>query len=123
MNSPSEGNDHAATLDVAVSTGDESLPADLCLQLHRIMVRSRAMEERMVKMAKSGEGYFWIGGPGEEAFNACLGLQVKKGCGPAFDFLHLHYRNSAVLVAMGMPLIDGLRQMAMTMTDPHSAGR
>jgi 2-oxoisovalerate dehydrogenase E1 component alpha subunit len=81
------------------------------------------MEERMIKMSKSGEGYFWIGGPGEEAFNACLGLQIKKGRGPAFDFLHLHYRNSATLVAMGMPLIDGIRQMAMAATDPHSMGR
>src|SRR5436309_8762643 len=87
------------------------------------MARTRAMEEQMIKMSKSGEGYFWIGGPGEEAFNACLGLQVHKGCGPAFDFLHLHYRNSATLVAMGMPLLDGIRQMAMAMTDPHSAGR
>ena len=52
------------------------------------MVRTRAMEERMIKMSKSGEGYFWIGGPGEEAFNTCLGLLVKKGCGPAFDYLH-----------------------------------
>jgi 2-oxoisovalerate dehydrogenase E1 component alpha subunit len=50
-------------------------------------------------------------------------LQLKKGCGPAFDFLHLHYRNSAVMVAMGMPLIDGIRQMAMTRTDPYSMGR
>ena len=75
------------------------------------------MEERMIKMSKSGQGYFWIGGPGEEAFNVCLGLQVKKGQGPAYDFLHLHYRNSATLVAMGMPLVDGVRQMAMTATD------
>ena len=60
----------------------------------------------MIKMSKSGEGYFWIGGPGEEAFNTCLGLQVKKGEGPEFDFLHLHYRNSAIMIAMGMPLID-----------------
>src|SRR6266446_9299824 len=104
-------------------TGHESLPADKCLEIYRIIVRARAMEERMIKMSKSGEGYFWIGGPGEEAFNACLGLQVKKGCGPDFDFLHLHYRNSATLVAMGMPLIDGIRQMAMTATDPHSMGR
>jgi 2-oxoisovalerate dehydrogenase E1 component alpha subunit len=93
------------------------------LQLHRIMVRARAMEERMIKMSKSGQGHFWIGGPGEEAFNACLGLQVKKGEGPRYDFLHLHYRNSATLVAMGMPLLDGIRQMAMTATDPHSMGR
>lgn len=81
------------------------------------------MEERMIKMSKSGEGYFWIGGPGEEAFNACLGLQVKKGEGPAYDYLHLHYRNSATLIAMGMPLADGIRQMAMTVTDPNSMGR
>jgi 2-oxoisovalerate dehydrogenase E1 component alpha subunit len=87
------------------------------------MVRTRDMEERMIKMSKSGEGYFWIGGPGEEAFNACLGLQIKKGQGPDYDFLHFHYRNSAALVAMGMPLIDGIRQMAMTATDPHSMGR
>jgi 2-oxoisovalerate dehydrogenase E1 component alpha subunit len=74
-------------------------------------------------MSKSGEGYFWIGGPGEEAFNVCLGLQIKKGEGPDYDFLHLHYRNGATLIAMGMPLIDSIRQMAMTATDPFSAGR
>jgi 2-oxoisovalerate dehydrogenase E1 component alpha subunit len=113
----------AALAEVEVRTGKESLPTARCLQIYRIMVRTRAMEERMIKMSKSGEGYFWIGGPGEEAFNACLGLQIKRGEGPDFDFLHLHYRNSATLVAMGMPLIDGIRQMGMTATDPHSRGR
>lgn len=106
-----------------VESGDEFLSAERCLQIHRIMVRARVMEERMIKMSKSGEGYFWIGGPGEEAFNTCLGLQVKKGQGPAFDFLHLHYRNNATMVAMGMDLIDGIRQMGMTATDPFSLGR
>jgi 2-oxoisovalerate dehydrogenase E1 component alpha subunit len=120
---PTEKNGIAALTPPGVSTHDEFLPADRCRDIHRAMVRARAMEERMIKMSKSGEGYFWIGGPGEEAFSACLGFQVKKGQGPDFDFLHLHYRNSATLVAMGMPLIDGLRQMAMTATDPHSLGR
>jgi 2-oxoisovalerate dehydrogenase E1 component alpha subunit len=87
------------------------------------MVRSRLLEERMIKMSKSGEGYFWVGGPGEEAFNVPLGLQIKKGQGPAFDMLHLHYRNSGTLIAMGMSLADPLRQMMMTTTDPHSMGR
>jgi 2-oxoisovalerate dehydrogenase E1 component alpha subunit len=101
----------------------ESLPAKLCLQIHRLMVRDRTIEERMIKMSKSGQGYFWIGGPGEEAFNTCLGLQVKKGRGPAYDYLHLHYRNSATLLAMGLSPIEPLRQMAMTLTDTHSLGR
>lgn len=116
-------NGRSALVEPALSTGDETLSAERALEIYRIMVRSRAMEERMIKMSKSGEGYFWIGGPGEEAFNAVLGLQVKKGQGPDHDYLHLHYRNSALLVAMGMPLADGIRQMAMTATDPHSRGR
>ena len=106
-----------------VDSGDESLPAERCRMIHRTMVRARVMEERMIKMSKSGEGYFWIGGPGEEAFNACLGMQVKKGQGPAYDYLHLHYRNSATMIAMGMELIDTIRQMGMVWTDPFSAGR
>jgi 2-oxoisovalerate dehydrogenase E1 component alpha subunit len=118
-----EGNGRAAVAEPEVFSGQEGLPAERCLEIYRIMVRARAMEERMIKMSKSGEGYFWIGGPGEEAFNTVLGLLVKKGCGPAYDYLHLHYRNSATLIAMGMPLVDGIRQMAMTATDPHSMGR
>ncbi len=121
---PDRNGNGLATLPAdAIVSGRESLPIARCLEIYRIMVRARAMEERMIKMSKSGEGYFWIGGPGEEAFNTALGLQVHKGEGPAYDYLHLHYRNSATLVAMGMPLIDGIRQMAMTATDPHSLGR
>src|SRR6266851_3160633 len=120
---PSEGNGLATLTPGPIASGSESLPVERCLEIHRIMTRTRAMEERMIKMSKSGEGYFWIGGPGEEAFNACLGLLVKKGQGPSYDYLHLHYRNSAALVAMGMSLLDGIRQMAMTATDPHSMGR
>jgi len=106
-----------------VTSGSEALSAEQCLQIYRLMVRARALEECMIHMSKSGEGYFWIGGPGEEAFNVCLGLQVKKGSGPAYDFLHLHYRNLATLLAMEMPMVDAVRQAAVRVTDPHSLGR
>jgi 2-oxoisovalerate dehydrogenase E1 component alpha subunit len=105
------------------SSKADALPPDLCRTVHRLMVQARVMEERMIKMSKSGEGYFWIGGPGEEAFSVPLGLQVKKGEGPDFDYLHLHYRSSGTLLAMGMPILDGIRQMGMTATDPFSFGR
>jgi len=121
--SNSFGGEGVALLTPEVRGGREALPAEMCLEIYRLMVRCRIMEERMIKMSKSGQGYFWIGGPGEEAFNVCLGLQVKKGRGPAYDYLHLHYRNSATLVAMGMPVIESIRQMAMTVTDTHSMGR
>lgn len=124
MRNPYRGSSGAvATAPAELSGGHEVLPLEQCLGIHRLMVRARALEERCIKMSKSGEAYFWVGGPGEEAFNVCLGLQLNKGRGPAFDFLHTHYRSAAVLLAMGMPPIDHLRQMAMTVTDTHSMGR
>jgi 2-oxoisovalerate dehydrogenase E1 component alpha subunit len=106
-----------------IRSGREAISAELALTIFRQMLRTRALEERSIKMSKSGEAYFWIGGPGEEAFNVCLGLQIHKGFGPAFDYTHLHYRNAGVMLAMGMPMIDHVRQLAMRRTDPHSRGR
>jgi 2-oxoisovalerate dehydrogenase E1 component alpha subunit len=74
-------------------------------------------------MYKQGDGYFWIGGPGEEAFNVPLGLLVDKGAGLDHDYLHLHYRSSATLLAMGADPVDSLRQIKNTASDPYSGGR
>ncbi|MCC6277580.1 MAG: thiamine pyrophosphate-dependent dehydrogenase E1 component subunit alpha [Oligoflexia bacterium] len=87
------------------------------------MVKSRVLEERLIKIYKSGEGFFWIGGPGQEAFDVCLGLQLKKGRGNQFDWFHGHYRSTPVLVAMGMEMIEGVRMMKNLATDRSSHGR
>jgi 2-oxoisovalerate dehydrogenase E1 component alpha subunit len=106
------------------SAGSETaLPSELLVRMHDIMIRSRCLEERLIRMNKQGDGFFWIGGPGEEAFNAALGMLVHKGQGPHFDYLHLHYRSSATLLAMGADPVDALRQMKSTASDPYSAGR
>ncbi len=107
----------------AIRNGRDTLSVEVALTIFRQMLRTRALEERSIKMSKSGEAYFWIGGPGEEAFNVCLGLQINKGRGPAHDYLHLHYRNAGIVLAMGMPMIDHTRQLAMRWTDKHSRGR
>jgi len=87
------------------------------------MVKTRAAEERCIQMFKTADGWFWIGAPGEEAFGVALGLQVKKGEGLDHDYLHLHYRSSPILLAMGAEPIDMIRQMAGKATDPYSKGR
>lgn len=113
----------STAMPAVVRSGKEAISTELGLTIFRQMVRTRALEERSIKMSKSGEAYFWVGGPGEEALNVCLGLQVHRGRGPANDYLHLHYRNAGVLLAMGMPMVDHVRQLAMTATDPFSRGR
>jgi 2-oxoisovalerate dehydrogenase E1 component alpha subunit len=101
----------------------EAVAPEVLVRLHDVMLRARCLEERLIRMNKQGDGFFWVGGPGEEALNASVGLQVHKGEGPEYDYLHLHYRSTATLLAMGADPIDALRQMKNTSTDPYSAGR
>lgn len=99
------------------------LPNELLLEIHSLMLKSRVLEERLIKIYKVGESFFWIGAPGEEAFGVPLGMLVDKGSGPQHDFLHLHYRGTPTLVAMGMPMIDSIRLMMNRATDPSTGGR
>lgn len=103
--------------------GAAALAPDVALKVHELMLKARVLEERLITMYKQGDGYFWIGGPGEEAFNVPLGLLVDKGAGVDHDYLHLHYRSSATLLAMGADPVDSLRQMKNTASDPYSRGR
>lgn len=111
------------TLRTAATDPYLKLGAETLHKIHSIMVKGRLLEERLIKMSKGGEGFFWIGGPGEEGFNVPLGLQIKKGQGPNFDYLHLHYRSSGIALAMGAEVIDTIRQMRTVATDPYSKGR
>ncbi|HLV60929.1 MAG TPA: thiamine pyrophosphate-dependent dehydrogenase E1 component subunit alpha [Fredinandcohnia sp.] len=111
------------TAGAARSKSGPRLAPELLVQMHDLMVKARALEERLIQMYKQGDGFFWIGGPGEEAFNVPLGLLIKKGQGLDHDYLHFHYRNSGTLVAMGEDPANAMRQMKNTATDPYSGGR
>jgi len=104
-------------------TPADSLSKKDLLQVHRLMVEARVLEETLIAMYRRGDGYFWIGGAGEEAFNVAMGLQVRRGEGPAFDYHHWHYRQSATFLAMGGDPRDPMRQMKNTALDPFSRGR
>jgi len=102
---------------------DAILPSELLVKMHDLMLQARLLEERLIRMQKQGDGYFWIGGPGEEAFGVALGLLVDKGEGLDHDYLHLHYRCSPTVLAMGADPVDSLRQMKNVAADPYSGGR
>lgn len=114
----------AVSASTEAKTGQKfRLEPKLLIQIHDLMVKARVLEERLIRMYKQNDGYFWIGGPGEEAFNVPLGLQIKKGQGPQYDFMHLHYRSSAIMLALGADPKDSIRQMKNTALDPYSGGR
>ncbi len=96
-----------------------------------LMIEARCMEERMLKMSKSADAFFWLGGVGEEAFTVPLGMLAKcrsRAEDPDhhpldYDFFHFHYRNGATMLAMGMDPMDEIRQTNNRLTDPFSGGR
>ena len=93
------------------------------LKIYDLMVKARVAEERLIHIYKQGLGYFWIGGPGEEAFSVPLGLLINKGRGKKHDWLYLHYRCLPTLIAMGLTLKEAFRTMFNKATDTSSGGR
>lgn len=99
------------------------LSEEILLRMHDLMVKSRVLEERLIKIYKAGEAYFWIGGPGEEAWGVPLGMLARKGQGLEHDWFHLHYRCTPTMVALGLNMIDSIRLMMNRATDPSTGGR
>ncbi len=92
-------------------------------EVHYQMVSSRLLDERLIQILKKRRGYFWVGAPGEEAFGVPLGRLIKKGQGLEYDWLHLHYRCTGTVMAMGLKTKNALRQMMSRKTDPFTGGR
>ncbi len=96
---------------------------------YRIGVRSRSMEEHIVRLASRGEVKFAIWGPGEEVHGAATALALSKAVNPDHFGMVVHYR-SGCLCAMWCALRgregfarDVLRQQFSKDTDPMSRGR
>ncbi len=99
------------------------IPTDVRERIVRNMVESRCLDERLILSQVQGLGYFWAGGPGEEAFNSCLGALLRTGRETDHDFLLPHYRSNAVALMAGERSIDFIRQMLGRATDPYTRGR
>ena len=41
-----------------------ALAPELLVRMHDAMLLSRCLEERLIRMNKQGDGFFWVGGPG-----------------------------------------------------------
>ena len=102
---------------------NQNLSKELLLKIYDLMVKARVTEERLIHIHKQGLGYFWIGGPGEEAFAVPLGLLIDKGQGVDKDWLYLHYRGLPTLIAMGLTMKEAFRTMLNKATDQSSGGR
>lgn len=86
------------------------------LRIHRAMFLAREVDRVEQQLVKQGLAHFHVSGAGHEST-----ALVADYLGPA-DWLHLHYRDKALLLARGMPIVEFFRS-SLASGPSHSAGR
>ncbi len=89
---------------------------DYLKQLHRIFFTSREIDRLEREFIKQGIAHFHVSGAGHES-TALLNEFLHDD-----DWLHLHYRDKALMLARGMPIREFFSSLLAT-SNSHSAGR
>ena len=84
--------------------------------LYEAMFTARVVDQVEMELVNRGEAFFHVGGAGHEA-SAVLAAHL----GPQ-DWLHLHYRDKALMLARGVSA-EMFFHSALCTADSHSAGR
>jgi 2-oxoisovalerate dehydrogenase E1 component len=86
------------------------------LSLFRTMVVARQVDEVEAEMTSGGEAFFHVSGAGHEG-SALLDLSLIPD-----DWLHLHYRDKALMLARGVPPVMFFHSLLCNAAS-HSSGR
>lgn len=92
------------------------MSVERAVQLWRTMVTARWIDRVEMELVNRGEAFFHVGGAGHEG-TAVLAAHLGAG-----DWLHLHYRDKALMLARGIPVAEFFHSLLCT-ADSHSAGR
>jgi 2-oxoisovalerate dehydrogenase E1 component len=93
-------------------------PSDL-LEMYRLMLTSRLIDEREMSLKRQSKIFFQLSAAGHEALQVAIAQHVRVGS----DWLYLYYRDRAFALALGQTPLDHLLQAAAADADSASRGR
>jgi len=97
----------------------EGLDPARLLELYRIMVTARGVDDREIGMKRQNKIFFQISGAGHEAIQVAVAEHLE----PAHDWFFLYYRDRALSLALGQSPLDHFLQAVGAADDPSSGGR